>query len=630
MERIRKLKFQILVATLVLGVALSTSCTREWVMENGTLPTEDERVEVAFSADANPGTRTSVDGNQWLTTDEMGIFMVTSGQTLSTAAISEGADNRKYQPQTASTSSTLAPAEAGQTIYFPSSGAVDFIAYYPWKASGSAAGQINNYLYPIDLTDQSNPAALDLLYAKKLDRGKSLSTVNLAFAHQLSKITLHVKKGADISSVNFGSATATISGMPATAAFSLADATFSPGATVNFQARKADTAPTFDATFDALLVPQAAGSGRKVSFTADGNTYEWLIPATDVFETGKNHIYTLTIYASGAEDESVVVAAIGAISTWTNVDHSTIREMEKVLIHAGTFLMGSPEIPNNILSDGPYYAEQHQVTLTQDFYISKYEVTNAQYAAFLNALDVAGVFEGGSLRVGKYNGRPLVSEHTWGVYWNTAENQWKPSDSYSDYPVVNVTWYGADEYARWAGGSLPTEAQWEYACRAGTTTPFGVGDGNSLYTDQANFSGRYDTINVVTKSDYSGYDGHPNTFLEHTVPVGSYPPNAWGLYDMHGNVAEWCNDWYIDYGSGTLPVPAATDPTGPASGSYRLARGGGYNNNAPHCASAYRYTHSNYYYYYPYPSYSYQYSCYPYHPDTYSDNLGFRVAFPVE
>ncbi|MDR1937589.1 MAG: fimbrillin family protein, partial [Tannerellaceae bacterium] len=290
MKRIGRLKFQSLVAALVLGVALAPSCTGEWVLEDESLPSEDERVEVVFTADTGAETRTSTNGNQWLTTDEVGIYMVTTGETLSTSAISEGADNRKYLPQRAAASAVLAPAEAGQTIYFPQSGSVDFIAYYPWKASGSAAGEIDNYVYPIDLTDQSDPSALDLLYAKKLDRGKSLATVNLAFAHQLSKITLHVKKGADISSVNFNSATAIISGMPATAEFSLADATLTPGATANFQARKATTTATFDATFDAMLIPQAAGSGRKVIFAAGGNTYDWPIPAA-AFETGKNHIY---------------------------------------------------------------------------------------------------------------------------------------------------------------------------------------------------------------------------------------------------------------------------------------------------------------------------------------------------
>jgi hypothetical protein len=138
MKRIGRLKFQSLAAALVLGVALAPSCTGEWVLENESLPSYDERVEVKFTAGTGAETRTSADGNLWLTDDEVGIYMVTTGEALSTAAISEGADNRKYRPQAATSSSALAPADDGQTIYFPSGGAVDFIAYYPWKASGEA------------------------------------------------------------------------------------------------------------------------------------------------------------------------------------------------------------------------------------------------------------------------------------------------------------------------------------------------------------------------------------------------------------------------------------------------------------------------------------------------------------
>jgi len=116
--------------------------------------------------------------------------------------------------------------------------------------------------------------------------------------------------------------------------------------------------------------------------------------------------------------------------------------------------------------------------------------------------------------------------------------------------------------------SLPTEAQWEYACRAGTTTAFHFGD--VLNGDKANHDGKYPY----------GTEKKGNN-LEKTTVAGSYPANAWGLYDMHGNVAEWCLDWYDDYPGGSV-----TDPTGPSSGEVRVYRGGCWSSYGYYCRSA--------------------------------------------
>jgi formylglycine-generating enzyme required for sulfatase activity len=134
-------------------------------------------------------------------------------------------------------------------------------------------------------------------------------------------------------------------------------------------------------------------------------------------------------------------------------------------------------------------------------------------------------------------------------------------------PVETVSWNDAQEFIQRLNAmnvapagfrfSLPTEAQWEYACRAGTMTAFSFGD--TLTQQQAHF-GR-----------------------NQTSEVGQYPANAWGLRDMHGNVWEWVQDWFGEYPSG-----AVTDPTGASTGSYRVIRGGGWNNFAEYCRSAYR------------------------------------------
>jgi len=120
------------------------------------------------------------------------------------------------------------------------------------------------------------------------------------------------------------------------------------------------------------------------------------------------------------------------------------------------------------------------------------------------------------------------------------------------------------------GYRLPTEAEWEYACRAGTATQFSTG--NNITTSQANYNGNYPYNNNAK-----------GTYREKTITVGSFAPNAWGLYDMNGNVWEWCWDWYRGYGS-----VAQTDPVGASSGASRVKRGGSWGDNARDVRSAYR------------------------------------------
>jgi formylglycine-generating enzyme required for sulfatase activity len=194
--------------------------------------------------------------------------------------------------------------------------------------------------------------------------------------------------------------------------------------------------------------------------------------------------------------------------------------MEWVAIPAGTFMMGSPYSEKDRDSDeGP----QHQVTLS-GFKMSKYEVTFAQYDAFCEAM-----------------GQSKPSDEGWGR---------------GNRPVINISWEDATAFAKWMGCRLPTEAEWEYACRAGTTTAYYTG--NTINSNQANFVGQ-------------------------TQPVGSYAPNAWGLFDMHGNAYEWCSDWYGEYSS-----TSQTNPYGPALGLNRVLRGGAERPSGRNCRSANR------------------------------------------
>lgn len=220
-----------------------------------------------------------------------------------------------------------------------------------------------------------------------------------------------------------------------------------------------------------------------------------------------------------------------------------------VFIQPGTFTMGSPT--NEALRGSTEV--QHVVTISRGFWMEKFLVTQGDYLAVVGS---------------------------------------NPSHFLGDLtrPVEQVSWIDATNYCalrthqeRAAGliptnyvYRLPTESEWEYACRAGTTTAFYLG--SSLHSGQANFNGA---------SEYDASLGSiPNPSgicLLTTTPVGSYAPNGWGLYDMIGNLWEWCQDW-----NGAYPAGSVTDPQGAGSGSQRLFRGGYWSDPAGDCRSANR------------------------------------------
>ncbi len=207
--------------------------------------------------------------------------------------------------------------------------------------------------------------------------------------------------------------------------------------------------------------------------------------------------------------------------------------IEWVSIPGGTFIMGSP-LSEKLRSDDE---TQHEVTL-KAFKISKYEITVEQYKIYCDA-------KGKELPVDYDEKQPYL-------------------------PITNISWEEATEFAEWMGCRLPTEAEWEYAARAGSKTPFNVGE--CLSSSNANFNGDY---------PYSGCN--KSEFIQKILPVGSFPPNKWGLHDMHGNVWEWCSDWY-----GAYPIEKQIDPTGPSIGEKHIFRGGSYVRSAKYCRSANR------------------------------------------
>jgi formylglycine-generating enzyme required for sulfatase activity len=233
--------------------------------------------------------------------------------------------------------------------------------------------------------------------------------------------------------------------------------------------------------------------------------------------------------------ESVVVVAGRTVSAV--IERPAPEGM--VRINSGTFTMGSPASEKERYDwEGP----QHQVTISKGFWMGKYEVTQKEWVAVMGSNP--SYFKGDNLPVEQVSWNDVID------YCN------KRSVKEGLTPAYTVS--GSE--VRWdknaSGYRLPTEAEWEYACRAGTSTPFSTG--SNVTTNQANYNGNYP------------YNGNAKgTYREKTWAVGSGTANAWGLHDMHGNVYEWCWDWYEDYSSG-----AQTDPAGAIVGVYRVLRGG--------------------------------------------------------
>jgi formylglycine-generating enzyme required for sulfatase activity len=247
-----------------------------------------------------------------------------------------------------------------------------------------------------------------------------------------------------------------------------------------------------------------------------------------------------------------VLLMLGGAVTGLAAEATNSIGMEFMLIPAGSFMMGSEKSFERANDDE---TPAHRVTISQPFYLGKYEVTQSQWVSVMGD------------NPSKFNGQNNPVEN---VSWDDVQEFiWKLNEK-----------EGTGKYR------LPTEAEWEYAARAGTTSTYSFGDDEGFWGFYAR--------------RYAWYGANSG---ETTHPVGQKKPNPWGLYDMHGNVWEWVQDWYgKEYYAGS----PATDPRGPSLGSYRVIRGGGWNINAGYCRSAYRRNNT---------------------PDNRGNSLGFRLAF---
>ncbi|MDR2496592.1 MAG: fimbrillin family protein [Tannerellaceae bacterium] len=618
----KTIKYFFALITLIAIASLYSCASSEAYIPDDDSPIGDliKPQAVQFSVPAAAVTRTTYVGEtRWLNNDSIGVYMMKLGDAIGLST----AENRLYLvgDETSVPNTPIDPAATGQTIYYPSNGDdVEFIAYYPWKPGGG--GGIMDYKYPIDVSNQADTTHLDLLYVAENNTGigyakaQAHSVVHLQFEHMLAKIIVNVTTDPRPSpGIDIPGMTVTINSMPAQAKFELGSANITDLGTGKPIGMYGLPEPTsgYDTTYQAIVIPHTVVSGaEQIQFVSgNGRQFTWTIPVATVasFDPGLVYTFNLTL-----QDEAHILfdaniskwglwspttAGDDAEDVWHNqsgipgivpihYDAATQRyldTMKVVYIHPDRpFIMGSdgfvPDV--NALPTKP----AHKVTLTHSYMMGQYEVTNKQFVLFLNDI-------GATIAASNYNiyanlstllpGTPTddgtlttigvatvrlsgdqANGGDNGVRYDNTAKKWystKPNG-----PVTYINWWGAMAYAAWAGSGacLPTEAQWEYAARAGRTGDY------------------YDATTPVTTPPsalagmpvYAWYKDHGNAVKD----VGLLASTDWNLYDIFGNIAEWCYDRFPASPGGYPSNQPVTDPEGTTTstgfGVYGIVRSG--------------------------------------------------------
>ena len=553
---------------LVAEAALLYGCAKDDVADNAPDKTPGSgsiRFDIGFAPTTRMATDVSFEST-WEKGDAIGIYAVEHGKALASSG------NYIHNVKLAYEEGDW-KLDEGNELWWPSAGGkLDFYAYYPYDNNGGAPDDLDPTAIKFNVLDDqsgtteidgvqiSNYGLSDLLAAMSDNNGNGYaqgSTVVLNFSHMLALIEVAVPsqgKGWGPSETTY----LNLSGVRT-------DATLNLG-------RMPAVALGTNGTAENVRMCRVEKEGSEEFHNS--YTYRALVPAQE-FASG-SRIFRLNhegrqLFLDAPLTDKVTLTA-GDAATFTREMPATALHTEAIV--AGKFQLGSPEGETGRHND----ELQHWVTLTKNFRMTRYEITAKQYAAFLNAKQVPNVTGDVKFKVEGFDGLQILFKvnKSWTPSWNYETRKWI---SDKDTPMIYVSWFGAKAYADWVGGSLPTEAQWEYACRGGTTSVY------SFPNEKID--------------DYAVYSN--NKAANGPNDVGTKKPNPSGLYDMHGNVWEWCQDWYEGYWPDEV-----IDPQGPEATFNRVCRGGSWSDDMQECRSACRNLMG---------------------PTLRKNNIGFRVVF---
>jgi formylglycine-generating enzyme required for sulfatase activity len=483
--------------------------------ENCPTVEEEGKSPVTFVSDKSMLTRTEsdpVEGTQWVVGDTIGIYMMLPAGEISNSL----EHNKKYMAQAAGKNDiAFSAVDDANRLYYPDNTAsYKFIAYYPYKRE--VAGEIDpaTFKYPVNVSNQNDPAAIDVLYSDNVvSHSKPQGNVSLEFKHVLSKVVINVM---DDGNLVYDKMRTTYHGIPATAEMDLwngGNTNNSPtpitgdvsnilgniGPLSNFDFKgigkpweaqdstsatlKPPTTPApastvlywsdFDTTYQAIVIPHSIKTTpgeETVTFFSGGNRqFQWdLSTISGAFPALEpNKVYTFWIMLTG--DSPILIQ--GSITDWVAEDGGYVELPESGIGKTATFVFpnGADSLAVSYIPKGGFWmgdwrltkATKHRVTIPEGYQISRYMVTNEQFVKFANACGIGqngqGTDSTNAVLPGS-KGKSLCSNldsNDWGIYWDAGLGKWRvySNGTKNKYPATAVSWWGARAYARWAGGS---------------------------------------------------------------------------------------------------------------------------------------------------------------------------------
>lgn len=555
----------------------------------------DIRFEVRINSDATRVTTTDDFKSAFVDGDAIGLYAVKHKPDVPGVLQADGSNYINNVKLTYS-GGTWSIDNGGEPLWYPNDGSIlSFYACYPYNTNATDPTRIAFALS----TNQSESDAFDtnhLLAATPVTCAKG-EAVQLSMNHLTTWVQVELENSSGAIDRN-ATLRVFLSGVKQTG-------------TIDLNASTTPDVLNLTGSAVSVIMQRVEAEPKAPTYT-----YRALVPAQTITNAANLlRIHNGSVQWSSKKLNEDITLKAGKVKKHQQVLPFTIHTE---YIDGGTFKQGDEDIYEYYNNENSKYDAPLRYTGLSTFDVSKYEITNIQYCVFLNAFPhtVEGTGLEAIARANAnmdviswyyredvdYSEKLLASASSYTIQY--VDNKWVPVSGYEQHPVSLVTWYGAIAFCQWAGGRLPTEAEWEYICRAGSKQGYGMGAGGVQ----------------ITEANLRDYEWIPNMTQGLLCnEVGTGLPNAWGLYDMHGNAAEWCYDWYDeDYnvysgGGGSVVDEDGVvhryilNPVNFTPGSKRVIRGAHWISDILYSRSGYRSNN---------------------HPHSCDWTTGFRIVFP--